>query len=770
VTPCPTELLLRDFVSKRLDPVEADPLEFHIEHCSSCCERMERLEGVSGLSDILMKSAVRLGVQSPGLMHAIQHLQMEVASQLDTPSAFRTGNTLSLSLPVLNPSDQAGSIGRIGNIEIRRVIARGGMGVVYEGLDPVLQRTVAVKVLSPHLLSDREAKERFLREAQAIATLDAEHVVRIHAIEQIEDVPYLVLQYVDGSSLADILRERHKLPVEEVVRIGIQVAKGLESAHAHGLVHRDIKPANILIERSTQQIRLTDFGLAKLIGGEPITNVGTLAGTPAFMSPEQAIGEQVDARSDLFSLGVLLYTAASGCMPFVGDSSFVVLNNICTQSPKRLSDCDPKIPIWFSTVVHRLLEKKPDLRYQTATEVVDALQQQCAVRAVRKSRWPIWSLVTAGVVLGFAIWLVVQSALNSKREHTTMQTILKSNELRIVGRAERWVTITDAIAAANDGDVIEVFGDGPHPSAKINVTDKRLTIKAAEGFNPVIVPEQAAPTTSGDWLSSSRNLTLEGLTIDWTGPSGGDPEISRDEAVVVVKESASLTMRNCRVFVSGGRSACLSAEGPILLESCHLVCPNSGGRCLLWKPTDTLTVSGTCFEGRNGVVLVGYESKQECPIQLTDCTFRCDSALMRLRKSATDETPISMITTRCIYDVNNLVTIFFLQGLPKMKTNSADTRSRIKLKFLWLDSASVYRNKMRYFTLWAPQHAQVPTEFDSLSKWLAIWMNTEHTSIEGDLTFDIRAGGAAGKRATRPILTAITNASGPIPTGLLDRP
>jgi hypothetical protein len=344
--------------------------------------------------------------------------------------------------------------------------------------------------------------------------------------------------------------------------------------------------------------------------------------------------------------------------------------------------------------------------------------------------------------------------------------------LRIIGRDDRWPTIAGAIAAAADGDVIEVVGDGPHLSGKIAVVGKRLTLKAAAGCNPVVQPDEAAPTAGGEWLASNRDLTVEGLTINWTVSGAADAANSPGDAAIAVSESAALTMRHCRVFAGGIRTSCLSADGRTLLETCHLACPSSGGGCILWKPTDTLTASGTCFEGRNGIVQVGHESKQERPIQLADCTFRCDSAFMRLRRSATDETPISIVTTRCVYDTNNLVTIYFARGLPKpqQRPSPLELRNGVTSKLTWQDGGCVYRNKMKYFTVSAPKAAQVPTEFDSLSKWHALWNITETTSIEGDLTFDTRPSGAAGKKSTCPRLTAVTNATGPTPAGVLDRP
>jgi serine/threonine protein kinase len=220
-----------------------------------------------------------------------------------------------VELNFLSPSDAPDSLGRLGPYEIQSVIGRGGMGVVFQAHDTKLNRTVAVKVLASEVAANATARKRFLREAQAAAAVSHPHVVEIHSVGDGE-VPHLVMECVDGRSLARRIGESGALEVCEILRIGSQIAAGLASAHKQGLIHRDIKPDNILLENHIERVKITDFGLARAIDDLSVTCTGEIAGTPQYMSPEQAVGEAVDQRSDLFSLGSVLYTMCTGRSPF----------------------------------------------------------------------------------------------------------------------------------------------------------------------------------------------------------------------------------------------------------------------------------------------------------------------------------------------------------------------------------------------------------------------------------------------------------------------
>jgi len=217
-----------------------------------------------------------------------------------------------IDLSFLEPCEKPDTLGRLGSHEITAVIGRGGMGVVLKGRDPELNRVVAIKVLAPELASNAMARKRFLREARAAAAISHDHVVTIHAINQTGQLPHLAMEYVDGQSLQQRIDCSGPLGLKEILRIGKQTAAGLAAAHAEGLIHRDIKPANILLENGVERVKITDFGLARAVDDVSLTQTGVVAGTPQYMSPEQAQGKRVDHRTDLFSLGSVLYAMCTG--------------------------------------------------------------------------------------------------------------------------------------------------------------------------------------------------------------------------------------------------------------------------------------------------------------------------------------------------------------------------------------------------------------------------------------------------------------------------
>ncbi len=217
-----------------------------------------------------------------------------------TPS--ERNQTLHEDLDYLNPSSRADAIGRIEHYHVLQVIGKGGFGTVLKAFDEKLHRVVAIKVLSPELSASGTARQRFIREARTAAAVSHEHVVTIHAVGEEHRPPYLVMQLIDGVTLQEKLDKVGMLSLRQTLRIGLQTAEGLAAAHKQGLVHRDIKPANILLENGVERVKITDFGLAKIADDATVTQSGVVAGTPMYMSPEQANGEPLDHRSDLFSL------------------------------------------------------------------------------------------------------------------------------------------------------------------------------------------------------------------------------------------------------------------------------------------------------------------------------------------------------------------------------------------------------------------------------------------------------------------------------------
>ena len=261
-----------------------------------------------------------------------------------------------------------------GHFDVLEPLGRGGCGVVVKAFDRQLRRQVAVKSMAADLAVASPARKRFVREARAAAAVRHENVVQIHAVGE-SPVPYLVMEYVPGVSLHRHLLDHGPLPAAEAVRIGAQVARGLAAAHDCGLVHRDVKPANILVEWAggIPRVKLTDFGIARAADDASLTQSGTVMGTPLYMSPEQARGEAVDHRSDLFSLGSVLYEMLTGRPPFRAVSSAAVLDRVAEGTARPIRVAVPETPEWLCAVVSRLLRKNPADRFASAREVADAL-------------------------------------------------------------------------------------------------------------------------------------------------------------------------------------------------------------------------------------------------------------------------------------------------------------------------------------------------------------------------------------------------------------
>ncbi|MCA9212165.1 MAG: serine/threonine protein kinase [Planctomycetales bacterium] len=346
----------------------------HIESCRSCQERFE----------VLSKSVVDPAVFSvpiPGktllaLDNVITTLQQDRNS---AHQEVKRGKSIDQFISrILEPSSEPQSLGRLGQYEVLENIGSGGMGIVLKAHDRVLNRVHAIKIMAPHLAVHAGARQRFQREARAVAAIRHDNVVTVHSVFETDGIVCLVMEYIDGESLQQRIDTNGRMELHAILRIAIQVASGLAAAHAQGLVHRDIKPANILLERGVERVTITDFGLARVVDSAQHTQTGVIAGTPEYMSPEQAVGESVDHRSDLFSLGALIYTMAAGRPPFQGKSMFDVLKQVCEDRPQALSELQSDIPGWLSGIVDKLMDKNPDERFQSASDVARMLSAHLA--------------------------------------------------------------------------------------------------------------------------------------------------------------------------------------------------------------------------------------------------------------------------------------------------------------------------------------------------------------------------------------------------------
>jgi serine/threonine protein kinase len=312
-------------------------------------------------------------------------------------------------------------LGRLGRYEIERIIGAGGMGIVLKGFDTELNRPVAIKLLAPHLARVGAARQRFAREARAAAAVVHEHVVPIHNVESEQAHPFLVMQFINGESLQTRVDREGPLSVAEVLRIGMQTASGLAAAHAQGLVHRDVKPANILLESGVERAYLTDFGLARASDDANLTYTGVVAGTPHYMSPEQADGRPLDHRSDLFSLGSVLYFMATGHPPFRADRPMAVLKRTCHDPHRPAWQCNAEIPDALSSIIDRLLEKIPARRFASAAELqhelakvlADVQQGKLGRRFRTRGRLRLW-YAAGGLVATVALGVAIAGVLGNR--------------------------------------------------------------------------------------------------------------------------------------------------------------------------------------------------------------------------------------------------------------------------------------------------------------------------------------------------------------------
>lgn len=342
----------------------------HVETCPACREKLSQLAADeaewssvrqslspgAAESEILDECRRRVWYRCDGRQPAAQWAESVARQMLDSPS---------------HPE----MMGQLGRYQVERLLGAGGMGVVFKAFDGELHRPVAIKVLAPYLSGSGAARKRFAREARAAAAVVHEHVVAIHNVETDGQLPYLVMQYVAGESLQRRLDRDGPLDVGETLRIAYQTAAGLAAAHAQGLVHRDVKPSNILLEQGVSRALLTDFGLARAGDDASLTRSGYLPGTPHYMSPEQARGDSVDARSDLFSLGTVIYTMCTGHPPFRAETGYGVLRRITDTEPRPMRESNSDVPEWLDGLVAKLLSKRPEDRFGSAEQAALVLEQ-----------------------------------------------------------------------------------------------------------------------------------------------------------------------------------------------------------------------------------------------------------------------------------------------------------------------------------------------------------------------------------------------------------
>lgn len=304
-----------------------------------------------------------------------QHLH-DTASGRDTTGTWSPGPDGPLHR--FEPPTEPGEIGRFGKYRIQKQLGFGGMGAVYQAFDERLRRRVALKLMRVELARKPLDRERFLREARAAAQISSDHVVNIFEAEEIDGIPYIALQFLQGTPLDEHLRMKGQPTLRDAIRIAIETARGLAIAHELGLVHRDIKPANLWLEAPSGRVKILDFGLAKPVldaEAAELTPAGAVMGTPNYMAPEQGLGRPVDGRADLFSLGGVLYRLCTGQLPFPRTTYHAILIALATEEPVPVRDLNPAVPESLADLIRRLMSKSPADRPASAIVVIEELER-----------------------------------------------------------------------------------------------------------------------------------------------------------------------------------------------------------------------------------------------------------------------------------------------------------------------------------------------------------------------------------------------------------
>jgi hypothetical protein len=519
---------------------EAQSLEEHLVACSSCLGRFKDLpvedplvELIQGAGSTVLSGADESRVDS--LVRRFQTLQLSSLGQPSSQTAatdddFTEGFDCE-SFPFLASPHGPDEIGRLGSYRMLRVLGVGGMGIVFEAQDVQLERHVALKVMKPHLMSNPRARARFLREAKAAAAIIHDHLVPIFQVGEDRGVPFLAMALLNGETLENRLKRQRKVPTIELCRIAREVAEGLAVAHERGLIHRDIKPVNVWLESASPnsmmgeaggRVKILDFGLAQ-VGGEnaQLTQTGTILGSPGYMAPEQIDGRPAEPRSDLFSLGCIIYRMATGQLPFQGHDVMSVLWAVATKNPPPIRELNATLPTAICDLVTQLLAKRPEERPPDALAVVErlrAIEDQRAgplptLRAMpvtnarpRSLRWGLVAVVALAAIIPLAYFFAAPLIRFSTNKgelvvevddpKTEVEVAVRQNEIVVRDRTNE----RTFVLSAGEGEV-EVY----EKTSGLKIATRRFTLTRGAKEIVAVHLERAGDRRAAEWA-----LTLGG--------------------------------------------------------------------------------------------------------------------------------------------------------------------------------------------------------------------------------------------------------------------
>ncbi|MCB1954789.1 MAG: protein kinase [Rhodocyclaceae bacterium] len=419
-------------------------------------------------------------------------------------------------------AQERSDVRQVGRYQILELLGRGGMATVFKAHDPGIDRTIAIKFLHASLCEDEEYRNRFLREARAAGMLTHPNIATIFDVGEIEGRPYIAMELLDGEPLSDLMSQGATFSVKQVLEMGIQLARALDYAHSKGVVHRDIKPANIIVSKNRNSIKVADFGIAHLESASRTqhTRIGDVIGTPQYMSPEQAMGEKVDGRSDLFSVGIVLYQLITGQKPFEADTIVALMMKIAKESPTTIQKLRPETPAALRRVIDRCLTKQPDRRYQTGKELADALVK--LIRTLEEERpdrprimplrvkWTLMMALFVAAVMGVTATVVTQR----------QQEALVAQVTDYGASLARFMATQSAVPALSEDWIsVEVFIQEVMRSQDfkaLTVVDRGGIVRASS--NPSII-EQTYQPPRGELLSNPggtvqvRRVELDGESV-----------------------------------------------------------------------------------------------------------------------------------------------------------------------------------------------------------------------------------------------------------------
>ena len=663
---CPTREELHRLCVFGSEDAEEESLVAHVGSCEPCqAALMEFAEPLASLAQALADPTIK--PESAALRDRLDGLKL----QRPSPSTRDFTNHEDLKPWI---EDGPSEVGRVDQYDLIRCIGRGGMGVVFEAYDNELRRTVAIKMMSPSLLIDSSYTERVLREARAVAAIDCPSVVKVYAASKVRDLPYLVMEYVEGESLQQQLDRTPNQNFEHVLDIACDLAEALVEAHAAGVVHRDIKPANVLISAKTGRAKITDFGLAIQTSENPITQTGMLLGTPVYLAPEQIDGKPADHRSDLFSLGSLLYQMCSGKPPFSEATLVGILKAITTQQLPPLAEQNPDIPVWFSDLISVLHEKELSDRIQTASELSEMLRHRSVATRFRGAtqstkakggRRALW--FTGIVAIALAIGAMVGLGLYGYPERDEGYLAASAEELRqYLETASGDVTIRIAAGTVFDLDRIEL-------------NERSAEIVAMDGKAPVFrfaddAHEAAISCTNG-------RIELQGIRLESSAPDVAAASDDFGDSPMVSCENGELILTSCEIAgryrgcILLQRSECTIHQSQLSTDYSAIELQPDNGRC-------SLSIFGSTIEAN---VAVGVESAGN--IRVMDTTIRSNVGFETAYRIGLSEKVTITADDNRLECENSVVSVF---GVPSFADN--ETELKQQLPFRWVTNEIEAKN------------------------------------------------------------------------------